>query len=58
MGYCPQFSALGEGLTGRQMLSLFAHLRLAEPAYIKPLVNKWISLLGIYHPLLNYLFMN
>ena len=27
IGYCPQFDSIIEVLTGRQMLSLFAHIR-------------------------------
>lgn len=46
-GYCPQSSALAEYMTGRQMLTLFASLRLTHSSDIQNLVNKWISLLGL-----------
>ncbi|PSN44315.1 hypothetical protein C0J52_09298 [Blattella germanica] len=47
IGYCPQFDALNESLTGYEMLKLFANLRGVPKTNIEHEVNKWISLLGL-----------
>ncbi|XP_014274392.1 phospholipid-transporting ATPase ABCA3 [Halyomorpha halys] len=47
MGYCPQFSALIDDLTAKQMLTLFAKLRLVPSHYVDTIVMKWIHLLGL-----------
>jgi ABC-type multidrug transport system ATPase subunit len=46
IGYCPQFDAINEVLTGREMLRLFASLRGVSRANVDNEVNKWLSLLG------------
>lgn len=47
MGYCPQFSALIGDLTAKQMLTLFAKLRLVPSHNVNTIVMKWIHLLGL-----------
>nr|XP_014270485.1 ATP-binding cassette sub-family A member 3-like isoform X2 [Halyomorpha halys] len=47
IGYCPQHSALIESLTARQMLTLFARLRLIPSEYVVKEVQKWITLFGL-----------
>nr|XP_024218385.1 ATP-binding cassette sub-family A member 3-like isoform X2 [Halyomorpha halys] len=47
IGYCPQHSALIESLTARQMLTLFAHLRLIPSDCVVQEVKKWIALFGL-----------
>jgi len=46
IGYCPQFDAINEALTGREMLKLFASLRGVSENHINYEVNKWLTLLG------------
>jgi ABC-type multidrug transport system ATPase subunit len=46
IGYCPQFDAINEALTGQEMLKLFASLRGVPENYINYEINKWITLLG------------
>jgi len=46
IGYCPQFDAINEALTGREMLKLFASLRGVSENHINYEVNKWLALLG------------
>jgi ABC-type multidrug transport system ATPase subunit len=46
IGYCPQFDAINEALTGREMLKLFASLRGVSKINIDSEVNKWITLMG------------
>jgi len=43
MGYCPQFDALSELLTGRETLMLFARLRGIKPEHSTKIVNKLID---------------
>ena len=40
LGYCPQFDALIEELTGRETLTLFARLRGVKESNIQRLVDK------------------
>lgn len=47
IGYCPQFDAINEALTGREMLKLFALLRGVSQINVDYEVNKWISLMGL-----------
>ncbi|KAJ9595472.1 hypothetical protein L9F63_013336, partial [Diploptera punctata] len=47
IGYCPQFDAINEALTGREMLTLFADLRGIHSNSTSHEVNKWISLMGL-----------
>lgn len=47
IGYCPQFDAINETLTGREMLQLFASLRGVSRANVDNEVNKWLSLMGL-----------
>lgn len=43
IGYCPQFDALIERLTGREMLTMYAHLRGVPPEKVKDLVSTTIQ---------------
>ncbi|KAJ9595471.1 hypothetical protein L9F63_013335, partial [Diploptera punctata] len=47
IGYCPQFDAINESLTGYEMLSLFANLRGVPDVSVNHEVNKWLSLMGL-----------
>lgn len=47
IGYCPQHTALIESLTSKQMLTLFARLRLIPSRYVDEEVEKWITLFGL-----------
>nr|CAD7432558.1 unnamed protein product [Timema monikensis] len=47
LGYCPQFDALNETLTGQEMLQLFAHLRGTPREAVSHEVAKWTNLLGL-----------
>ncbi|CAH1393001.1 unnamed protein product [Nezara viridula] len=47
MGYCPQFSALIDDLTAKQILTLFAKLRLVPSHNVDATVMNWIRLLGL-----------
>ncbi|PNF40610.1 ATP-binding cassette sub-family A member 3 [Cryptotermes secundus] len=47
IGYCPQFDAINEALTGREMLKLFASLRGVSKNNIEYEVKKWITLMGL-----------
>lgn len=47
IGYCPQFDALNDQLTGRETLKLMATLRGIPSSDTKRHVDKWIVLLGI-----------
>ncbi|XP_022107295.1 ATP-binding cassette sub-family A member 3-like isoform X2 [Acanthaster planci] len=47
MGYCPQFDALIERLTGRELLTLFARLRGIPGQNVKPVVNSTITHLNL-----------
>lgn len=49
VGYCPQFDAINEALTGREMLKLFASLRGVSKNNIEYEVKKWITLMGELH---------
>lgn len=46
IGYCPQFDAIYEKLTGKETLKLMAILRGISPINVNRQVNKWIKLLG------------
>ena len=46
IGYCPQFDSIIEVLTGREMLSLFAHIRGIPSEYRSQEVQKWIQFVG------------
>ncbi|KAF0758973.1 ATP-binding cassette sub-family A member 3-like [Aphis craccivora] len=46
IGYCPQFDAINDQLTGRETLKLMAILRGISPTTAKNHVDKWIKLLG------------
>lgn len=48
IGYCPQFDAINDQLTGRETLHLMAVLRGISPQKTKKHVNKWIKLLGVF----------
>ncbi|XP_073229976.1 phospholipid-transporting ATPase ABCA3-like [Porites lutea] len=47
IGYCPQFDALIERLTGREMLTMYANLRGVQPAKINDLVSSTIKHLNL-----------
>ncbi|KAF5274074.1 hypothetical protein FQR65_LT04472 [Abscondita terminalis] len=46
VGYCPQFDAINEVLTGREMLHLFAELRGISDG-VEQEVNMWLHALGL-----------
>ena len=46
IGYCPQFDAIIEQLTGKEMLVLFCRLRGILPNQIEIESQKWIQFLG------------
>lgn len=54
IGYCPQFDAINDQLTGRESLQLMAILRGVSPSNTKKHVDKWIKRLGRY----NYLYIS
>lgn len=56
IGYCPQFDAINDQLTGRETLNLMAVLRGISPLNTKKHVDKWIKLLG--NKYIYYLFSN
>jgi ABC-type multidrug transport system ATPase subunit len=61
IGYCPQFDAINEALTGREMLKLFASLRGVSKINIDYEVNKWVTLMGklkvfVFLTLQNYIY--
>ncbi|XP_069681460.1 phospholipid-transporting ATPase ABCA3-like [Periplaneta americana] len=47
IGYCPQFDAINEALTGREMLRLFAKLRGVSPVAVESEIDKWIRKMGL-----------
>lgn len=47
IGYCPQFDALIERLTGREMLTMYAHLRGVPSNKVKDLVSSTIKHLNL-----------
>ena len=47
IGYCPQFDALSDSLTGREHLVLICKLRGIPPKVIKPTVDKALSRLEL-----------
>lgn len=47
IGYCPQFDALIERLTGREMLTMYAQLRGVQPRKISDLVSATIQHLSL-----------
>lgn len=47
IGYCPQFNAINEKLTGKETLRLMAILRGISPSDAGEQVDKWIKLLGV-----------
>jgi ABC-type multidrug transport system ATPase subunit len=48
IGYCPQFDAINDQLTGKESLELMAILRGISPLKTKKHVDKWIKRLGRY----------
>ena len=46
IGYCPQFDAIIDHMTGREMLVLFCRLRGITPQNVENESEKWISFLG------------
>lgn len=52
IGYCPQFDAINDQLTGRESLKLMAILRGISAFETEKHVNKWIKLLGMLKVLL------
>ena len=47
IGYCPQFDSIVDVMTGREMLSLFAHIRGVPAAKRKEEVGKWLDFVGL-----------
>jgi ATP-binding cassette subfamily A (ABC1) protein 3 len=47
IGYCPQFDAIIGSLSGREMLTLFCHLRGVPFDETNNEVNKWLHKLGL-----------
>ena len=47
IGYCPQFEALSDGLTGRQHLVLFSKLRGIPSHQLKDVVNDALNMLEL-----------
>jgi len=47
LGYCPQFDALPDKLTGREALWLYCHLRGVHPSVIKESVDRAIEQFGV-----------
>ena len=47
IGYCPQFDALIERLTGREMLTMFARLRGIPESCISSTVDEKLELLNL-----------
>lgn len=45
MGYCPQFDALIDQMTGRETLFMYARLRGVPEKYIPTVVNTLIDIL-------------
>ena len=46
IGYCPQFDAIIDHMTGKEMLVLFCRLRGILPDNIENETQKWIQFLG------------
>ena len=46
IGYCPQFDAIIDQMTGREMLVLFCRLRGILPKNVESEAQKWIQFLG------------
>lgn len=46
IGYCPQFDAIIGSLSGREMLTLFCHLRGVPFSQTKKEVDKWLQKVG------------
>ncbi len=47
IGYCPQFDSIVDVMTGREMLSLFAHIRGVPAAKREEEVGKWLDFVGL-----------
>ena len=47
IGYCPQFDAIIDHMTGKEMLVLFCRLRGILPKNIEKESQKWIQFLGM-----------
>ena len=47
IGYCPQFDAIIDHMTGSEMLIMFARLRGIPEQDVVSEANKWIDFLGI-----------
>lgn len=43
LGYCPQFDALIDQMTGRETLTMYARLRGIEESQIKSVVNELLD---------------
>ena len=48
VGYCPQFDAIIDHMTAREMLELFARLRGIPEDNVIDEARKWINFLGIF----------
>ena len=46
IGYCPQFDAIIDHMTGREMLVLFSRLRGIQADKVDSEAEKWIEFLG------------
>lgn len=46
IGYCPQFDAIIETMTGREMMVLMAKLRGIPGSQLEPEINRWLCLVG------------
>ena len=61
IGYCPQFDAIIDHMTGKEMLVLFCRLRGILPKNIEKESQKWIQFLGmneIFNRKKNYICKN
>lgn len=57
IGYCPQYDALNEQLTGSETLKLMAILRGISPSNAMYHVNQWIENLGALPYYINAMFV-
>lgn len=55
IGYCPQFDAIIEDLTGEEMLQLYAALRGTSVDNIDAEVETWVHFMG-NNSILNFIF--
>jgi len=56
IGYCPQFNAINDQLTGRETLKLMAILRGISPLNTEEHIDKWIQLMGMRNSLILFMF--